>query len=752
MFTITCSSCTAKLKVKNPQLVGQVLACPKCGSMIKIEAPDETALLAPETEDTNPAPAKPPIKKTVSSEAPKKIDEIDFSEIEKLIREQEAKEQAREEARNIVQQTPPPRTVDRKAPAKSNPLKKEGPKTSGNRPRAQTASPKPVGTGASSAGVKGQTDPASAIDSIVPILPDANWVSPDAKKRQKLLLVVAASFGGLLILAATIFFAVKAFSPNKPIAKGPNDSSRPDEPHVVSPNNVDSRSDENNVNEPPITTEPDPVEPESIDAGEPDSITPPTTITETNPPSLPGIDAMPPALPTDSIQEPNPLPENGTPRPGPRNRQSLVDRIFDEPAVAPQALADSNLPFESLENSELKTLFQLADSSLDALGDVASRLQTNEFASTASVFIERVDAGAKKEPSEIVKSRFVRLSYKDISASRFLAEISKLANLPVTFHPVDFVTHDIDLGQKLTFDLQNGDLLQVFEAVAQEFKFEVVVTDWGILFQHPDASTIETREFPLPSFPEQTPEDYSDIVDGIKGMIAVGTWEQDSGNQMVLAGDKLAVTHERRVLDQVERLVAQITASLQLEKVDLDNLPLPLQTPGLRFSQRLNQRLEFNNIDALTLDEFADVIRVTTGVELLFDWPELVKNGWSHQVTVPLHFRPQTVDEAITELRRSMQVSFEFLDDRSLLLTTREAAWKRRQFEVYPIRDLIAFGTKPETVVKLLHQAVGKHVFTSPQNPITCSFYAKTQAVIVFGPQPIQRQIEAVLVRLRKKN
>lgn len=50
MFTFQCTTCHAKLVVKNEELIGQILACPKCGGMVLVERPseDQTFELPPE--------------------------------------------------------------------------------------------------------------------------------------------------------------------------------------------------------------------------------------------------------------------------------------------------------------------------------------------------------------------------------------------------------------------------------------------------------------------------------------------------------------------------------------------------------------------------------------------------------------------------------------------------------------------------------------------------------------------------------
>lgn len=56
LFKITCVTCRAGLSVRNESLIGQIVACPKCGSMVQIERPTEGQAIAesPVNEPTSP--------------------------------------------------------------------------------------------------------------------------------------------------------------------------------------------------------------------------------------------------------------------------------------------------------------------------------------------------------------------------------------------------------------------------------------------------------------------------------------------------------------------------------------------------------------------------------------------------------------------------------------------------------------------------------------------------------------------------
>ncbi|MDR3109323.1 MAG: hypothetical protein LBU65_06515 [Planctomycetaceae bacterium] len=63
MFSIICTTCDARIIVKNEQLIGKIVACPKCGGMVLVEpqiaenfAPPQSSVVLP---DTLPTPAIP---------------------------------------------------------------------------------------------------------------------------------------------------------------------------------------------------------------------------------------------------------------------------------------------------------------------------------------------------------------------------------------------------------------------------------------------------------------------------------------------------------------------------------------------------------------------------------------------------------------------------------------------------------------------------------------------------------------------
>jgi len=78
-FSITCTTCQARLTVNSEDALGQILQCPKCNSMVAV----------PESADTTTAPAStnqsPPAAPPVSDSSAETVDHYDSTDISRLI-------------------------------------------------------------------------------------------------------------------------------------------------------------------------------------------------------------------------------------------------------------------------------------------------------------------------------------------------------------------------------------------------------------------------------------------------------------------------------------------------------------------------------------------------------------------------------------------------------------------------------------------------------------------------------------------
>src|SRR5437899_3305947 len=76
LFTVTCTTCTARLAVRDTAVIGQILECPKCGSMVQIvppkgwQPPPAPPAPTPPTSPPKSTPQAPPASQGLAAKAP----------------------------------------------------------------------------------------------------------------------------------------------------------------------------------------------------------------------------------------------------------------------------------------------------------------------------------------------------------------------------------------------------------------------------------------------------------------------------------------------------------------------------------------------------------------------------------------------------------------------------------------------------------------------------------------------------------
>ncbi|MBN2217096.1 MAG: hypothetical protein JW719_06950 [Pirellulales bacterium] len=179
LFTITCTTCQARLEVRNESLIGQIVACPKCQSMVHITPPAgwsrEGQAASSEASAVGPAsPARPPATKEPPAARPAASKPSPAAPAPGASTPAESSRWTR--AAGIV----PPPLPKHRVPAEAG---------SAPAPTPATASPDPSPTPASAA---------------VPV-PMAAGISPIEQLWRKGLLWVGAPVAGLAIVVALVW-------------------------------------------------------------------------------------------------------------------------------------------------------------------------------------------------------------------------------------------------------------------------------------------------------------------------------------------------------------------------------------------------------------------------------------------------------------------------------------------------------------------------------------------------------------------
>lgn len=136
-FIIICETCQARLKVTSASAIGQIMACPKCDSMVQIAPPVDSALLADPTLPTNATSPEQPVSKPnlPPADLPNANDETatgnDFQVVASSLSDESLRQQAANDA------TVPPPVADENPSTNSNEVAEEAPAWSSEAERSR---------------------------------------------------------------------------------------------------------------------------------------------------------------------------------------------------------------------------------------------------------------------------------------------------------------------------------------------------------------------------------------------------------------------------------------------------------------------------------------------------------------------------------------------------------------------------------------------------------------------------------------
>lgn len=768
MFTFTCESCAARLKVKQASLIGQVLACPKCGAMVKVIAP---ANWDPTSSTPNHPQAEPH-----RAAAPGNLDDIDFDEIEDLIRQAQDRESLpKKQPRHS---STPKSTSEAASPAAKSTSPMRSPKQSAHQ---QTASKGEPTTPSPSTGVS--HDP----------IEGKLWVNPETRRRQQRLLIVAGLVVGVVVVVVMAvvlprFFwnagdglAMDGDPPSVQTAeeggKAPVNDRDGQSQTVPSPT---EQADENNSLAPdqadPSPEEPQNASPPGETAGAGDSPRgmkdavgdqPSVANGETRPvdrepsgnpgkPSLPGLPGLndrpdmgtqdPEAIQDDQTAVPPLSPLTG-------NRAS-PDRIGPAPEVVPQAIADNSNQYRNIL-SDLAPLISSAGTTWEEL-DATANARDEALIGLPSVFVAK-DAGYRLPAVGEIWARPVpRLQYVDVPLISVIHELSRLVNLPIGFSRDLLNRGELDLNRRITFDTERKSLQEVLDQLFADQAAVSAATDWGVEIRLIDEFEPKQTLIDLPLADNLDETQKARFVDSVKKLIQPDSWLLPaSQTEIQLVDGKLSVTHDLHVIHQIRELTTGLSAAYQLvgQGVGSNEDLVPLH---LKLSEKLNRPYNRKRTVPFRIDRILEELHEDTPVNVLIDWEAVSREGWTVTTEVPGHVQATTVAELLDEITRSMGLTTEVVNEDTLLLTTFEANASRAYVEIYPIGDLESETVKPEMIIKLLNQTVGARLPTNSKTesgverqPVMCVYEPLCHSVILIAPQPVQRQVTAVLQRLR---
>lgn len=703
-FSIACTTCQAKLRVRDASAIGQILTCPKCGSMVLIEspagnnAPVELALPRNDALVSKP----PPLPAT--------------------------------RAAGELTSEPAPTTAASK-------FGQELADTVEDLTRYGTVGTRPESEAELAPEELGEADQLSAEPAAIPG-PEWSAIEPQYTRRW-LPAGMAGITGALLAVLLIAFIANRGSRPDltAPQASANNPPLAVQEPAAAELKSNTSPVAENKPQEP---ASPGPVANTEATAQKPnEEITPAESVSKKPAEEASSQDSAEPATLLESPQEAKPAtgplltapPDfaaeaTGTEADRIRGAGSLSDTLKKLGGMFDEAPAD-----EATKPAETAADVSSAESPAAEPADDAVRLPRPAA--------RPIDVAAR------LKDPIAEIEFTNLPLVEFLQFITDFSTIPVTLDadmlkwlgitpatPVSVTARDTTVGKLL--DEVLGKVGLTYQAVDQQ------------LFVTRKSTTTEAKrkiKLNVSDLVADDPAQAGELRDHVVTLIAPGTWGGD-GDQGTLSVEdgSVHVEHNESVLLSVMELCERLRVARGLSprsKFDPKHFQLP--TRSERFEPQLAKRLTLNYPRPTSFVRIVNRLAKDAGISILIDWRAAADAGWNPDAEVTLTVVDQPLEKSLEALVKPMELAYRIVDETTIEITTPAVLEARQELEIYPVAKLASSVSGLEEPLPRLLQVLPANWFRDSGGPGGIRYDGLSRCLLVNLSQPRHQALQKLL-------
>ncbi len=739
-----CTTCRARLRVRDRRLVGQIVPCPKCGSMVLIDPP---AVAAPSLDANHPSdsPAAEIVTRVPRSDS--------FDNIDRLLDEPWRRPVARRAIESRWRQP-----------------------SSG---RAPNVTGDPELTGAEAPGSGRPMSPSQPVDEPVPTSEMANPAPPSPFRS------IALIGGGVVVgIAMAVGFVGWMLTSNRSLPSPTGTSTlgspvRDDDPiaSVAGPLDLSKSHQETLI---PASSD---AGDESLELTRPvDSEVGQDTVS-TQKQAARGADTDQ-DLAVQVAEEPEGLPEPIGDVAAATDRVASMGSHSNDAAPAltnegPRDQSLNELAGQQLTDSAPTEVF----TSDDELASFARWLQDAESSQPATSKKE-VDQPIANSPAPSIwqpeeglvqptrspprpvevsarlEEPISGLQFKDVSLCQALRTLTDLSTIPIRLDPDALGRRNLRADRRVNALIKNGTIRDsLVETLAKTgLSYRIDEGQLTVTTRPEAAGQWVTIRHDVSDLCQQDPARVVALAEWIKQLIAYGTWEGHAtvndpevaqAGRVSVEDSTLVVEHsdlvQYRVLVFCERLRAARGLATRTS-VYPDRISFETRDASFRaWEDPVTVRIWNDS----SLTQIVSRIESQVAAEILIDWPALDAAGWSPQDRCTFSCDGQPLREVLGLLLKDKGLAYRVIDGQTVEITTVPAILAQHEVVFYRLGSA-ASAEAANWIGQQIVQRLGP-ARVQPDGDGAVAYDAASQTLIVSASQLEQEQVGQIITRWRNQ-
>jgi hypothetical protein len=691
-LSITCDTCSARLKVRDPAAIGQILSCPKCQSMVLVEAPEgwtsPTESTAEVADDSKVA--APPVAADKSPVAA--VNPSSMFDDNALLDETPASVSAPAPESELAEPLP-----DLTMPESASPWNKVMASKAGRW--------SVIGGGAVTAvliGVVGwsilggdsadtDTDIAAQQESGDDT---ASKTSPESKPKSS--------------EATAPKPKIEPPAENNPFATQPKpEPTTNQEPKVLPPG---SENPFDNGPTDPDTKKPDPLEPIVREPAEPNE-------PEKTDPSIPKDQPDANASSKDLLSGLDLLDEGNL---------FGIDSGFTLPTEPAAAEPKVELP---------------APAKVPGDGEPGAGGRTE---------LAKIDLDAA------LKFEMLGAKYERIRMIDFLETMSDLSRVPITMDLDALEPLKISPASRINVIAGKTTIGSLIDGALKTHhkKLGVVRNDQGLTIAPLGFDRPLPMDHPIDDL-AATPAERAALVETIQKFVQPDSWTEVSGKSRIAdSGDALHIEHDMQAQYQVIVLLEKLRTarSKPSNNTYFDAQTFHLKSRRERAAKKTSRTLDLNHVIQEPLATIVRKLEWAAGTNIAVDWSALRSESIGRDTPARLIARSKTLAEAMDALVQPLGLAWRVHDATTLQISTKQQINDRLELEIYDLKNVLAAGLAGEKLLEQIRRDTDPKLWQTDSGSGRLQIDPSKSCLLVLANQSTQIAVTQLLTRLRKQN
>ena len=240
------------------------------------------------------------------------------------------------------------------------------------------------------------------------------------------------------------------------------------------------------------------------------------------------------------------------------------------------------------------------------------------------------------------------------------------------------------------------------------------------------------------------------LIEFVKSLVAPEQWGEGEGcGKIGVDGDELVVAHNSTVRKSVEILLDQLRV---LRRLDAERrIATESLAPELRGWETLSKKTSFNLVKPISLQQATSILENKFNFLAIWDDAALNASGAGRDSTTNARIETSPVAKVLSDVLEPFRLNYVILDEKLILITTDEKADAYRTVELHGFATLDAPKTL-EQALKLTEKMKSEIAPESWNDPeVSLWIDVENGCWIVRQSQPVQRRIRAWTSALLEK-